>query len=139
MGKEQENNINIEDLIKDDETLEKAHHIYETFTQDEELRDIYEARAEWKRRYRSDVENAEEEGIKKGLEKGIKKGIEKERLEMAKRMKLANISIEQIKQLTSLSHLLFTLGNVMPYINQPYVGKNAFSHKEESHYSPCNR
>ncbi|MAG72195.1 MAG: citramalate synthase [Acidobacteria bacterium] len=40
---------------------------------------------------------------------------------------------KNLKKLTALSRLLFTLGNIRPYTRQPYVGKNAFSHKGGIH------
>ena len=51
---------------------------------------------------------------------------------------LANIGIKfnaekNLKQLISLSRLLYTLGNVRPLKHQPYVGVNAFSHKGGIH------
>ena len=51
---------------------------------------------------------------------------------------LAEINIDfyaakNLKNLTSLSRLLYTLGNMMPLKHQPYVGKNAFSHKGGIH------
>jgi 2-isopropylmalate synthase len=49
------------------------------------------------------------------------------------KMKIDFKASKNIKNLTSLSRLLFTLANVRPFKNQPYVGKNAFSHKGGVH------
>jgi len=51
---------------------------------------------------------------------------------------LSSIGVEfnaskNLKQLTSLSRLLYTLGNVRPLKHLPYVGVNAFSHKGGIH------
>jgi len=40
---------------------------------------------------------------------------------------------KNMKELTSISGLLYTLGNVRPLKHQPYVGINAFSHKGGIH------
>lgn len=40
---------------------------------------------------------------------------------------------KKLGELTSLSRLLYTLGNVRPLKHQPYVGVNAFSHKGGVH------
>jgi 2-isopropylmalate synthase len=51
---------------------------------------------------------------------------------------LVNMGIDfyaakKLGELTSLSRLLYTLGNVRPLKHQPYVGVNAFSHKGGVH------
>ena len=40
---------------------------------------------------------------------------------------------KNLKELTGLSHLLYTLANVQPYPNQSFVGRNAFAHKAGVH------
>ncbi len=82
-------------VIKDDETLEKAHDIYEHFTEDDELREAYWARTEWERRHLSDIENAKEEGKEEGEINKAKK--------MAKKMKKNNEPIDKIIDYTGLS------------------------------------
>jgi len=69
----------MEILIKDDETIAKAHKEYEHFTNDERLRSLYESRVKWKLDYNTDIEIARQEGVEKGIEKGIDEGREEEK------------------------------------------------------------
>ena len=48
-------------------------------------------------------------------------------------MKIDFYAAKNLKELTSLSRLLYTLGNAWPLKHQPYVGVNAFSHKGGIH------
>jgi predicted transposase/invertase (TIGR01784 family) len=63
-------------LLRDDMDFQKAHKNYVRFTEDEQLRDIYEARMKWERDRNSDLAEAEEKGMEKGMEKGLKQGLE---------------------------------------------------------------
>jgi hypothetical protein len=38
-------------LLKDDNDMQKAHDEYQRFTEDNQLREIYEARVKWERDY----------------------------------------------------------------------------------------
>lgn len=49
----------MEIVIKDDPVIEKAHREYVKFTNDDRLREIYEGQIEYRRRYESDIEEAE--------------------------------------------------------------------------------
>ncbi|MDY6968549.1 MAG: Rpn family recombination-promoting nuclease/putative transposase [Spirochaetota bacterium] len=62
-------------LIKDDETIAKAHKEYEHFTQNEQLRDLYESRLKWEKDYNSAIFAAKQEGIKEGIKEGKDEGI----------------------------------------------------------------
>lgn len=49
---------------------------------------------------------------------------------LKKKIELPKIKLNQLKQ---LSDLVYTLANIKPNSNQPFVGKNAFSHKGGVH------
>jgi len=109
-------------LLKDND-INKAHKAYKRFTEDERLREIYEARMKSKRDYNTDIalarrdglKNGEEIGIKKGEEIGIKKGeeigikkgeeigIKEAKLANAKKMLLKKYQIKEIAEITGLS------------------------------------
>ncbi|HEO65878.1 MAG TPA: Rpn family recombination-promoting nuclease/putative transposase [Spirochaetes bacterium] len=82
-------------IIKDDEILEKADRLYKRFTQDEQLKDIYESIVEGERKYLTDLELAER--------KGIEQGIEKERHEIAQLMLKQGLEIDLISKTTQLT------------------------------------
>ncbi|MDH4129739.1 MAG: Rpn family recombination-promoting nuclease/putative transposase, partial [Spirochaetota bacterium] len=82
-------------IIRDDEVFHKAHDVYERFTKDEELKDLYESREEAERQHLTSLEIAEQ--------KGIEKGIETEKLEIARAMLKKGLDIKFISELTELS------------------------------------
>ncbi len=49
------------------------------------------------------------------------------------KMKIDKFSPEQMKKLTAVSKLISELANVRPLVSQPYVGRNAFTHKGGIH------
>ena len=49
------------------------------------------------------------------------------------KMGIEAVSPEQLKQLTSLSHVVAELANLTPRDSDPYVGRNAFTHKGGMH------
>jgi predicted transposase/invertase (TIGR01784 family) len=57
-----EENMTLKTLFEDNPRLAEAHEKYLSFTQDEELRDAYEARMKWIRDYNSGMYAAREEG-----------------------------------------------------------------------------
>ncbi len=85
-------------IIKDDEILEKADRVYKRFTQDEQLKDVYESVVEGERKYLTDLELAE----KKGIEQGIEQGTEKERYKIAQLMLKQGLEIDLISKTTQL-------------------------------------
>ncbi|GMT48481.1 MAG: hypothetical protein IEMM0008_0020 [bacterium] len=91
-GKEDES---MKVIIQDDEILEKADRVYKQFTQDEQLKDIYESIIEGERKYLTDLELAER--------KGIEQGIEKERHEIAQLMLKQGLEIDLISKTTQLT------------------------------------
>ncbi len=49
------------------------------------------------------------------------------------KMGISVVSPEQLRQLTALSHLVAELANMAPRENDPYVGRDAFTHKGGMH------
>ena len=100
-------------LLKDSD-INKAHMVYKHFTEDERLREIYDARMKEKLDYNTDIalaiqkgikkgeQNGIKEGIKKGEQNGIKKGIKETNLENAKKMLLKKYPIKDIADITGL-------------------------------------
>ncbi len=112
-GKKGDKNMKV--LIKSDPIIKRAHSEYEKFTQDDELRELYENRIESERKIITDLEIAEKEGRKEGEkigeEKGRKegekigekKGERKKAIETAKKMKEKGLDINFIVEITGLS------------------------------------
>lgn len=114
-------------LLKDDLSIQKAHNEYKKFTEDEKLRDIYEAREKFRKDYNSDLSEAKRKGIQQGMEQGIQKGIQqgmeqgmeqgmqqgmqqgmeqgmqKNTLEIAQKLKSNGMTNDFIKNITGLS------------------------------------
>ena len=63
-------------LIQDDTQIAKAHNEYKNFTQDEKLRELYEARIRWKMDHDTDIAVAKQEGLDEGKQEGEKIGIQ---------------------------------------------------------------
>ncbi len=119
-----EGNKDMSIIIKDDEVFRKAHNEYKKFTHNDRLRELYESRIEAERRYITDIEFAEEKGIKIGEEKGIiigeekgikigeekgiiigeEKGKKEREIEIAKKMLEQGLDIQTINKITGLSH-----------------------------------
>jgi len=82
-------------IIRDDEVFHKAHDVYERFTKDEELKDLYESREEAERQHLTSLEIAEQ--------KGIEKGEVNKQLEIARAMLKDGTDIDLISKYTGLS------------------------------------
>ena len=82
-------------LIQEDKEIEKAHNIYQKFTKDEELLEIYEAREKFRKDYASILDSKVEEAEKRGE---LKKN-----LEIAKKMKIEGDDIKKIARITGLT------------------------------------
>ena len=82
-------------LIQEDKEIEEAHKIYKKFTQDEEMLELYEAREKFKKDYNSILAAK--------LEEAEKKGMQKDKLEIAKKMKIEGDDNEKIARITGLS------------------------------------
>ncbi len=98
-----EGDKNMSVIIKDDEVFKKAHNEYKNFTQNDRLRELYESRIEAERRRITDIEYAEEKGIKIGKEEGKKEGKKEQKVEIAKKMLEQALDTQVIKQTTGLS------------------------------------
>lgn len=82
-------------LLKENPAIKKAHETYQSFTQNEKLMDMAQAREKWKRDIDSQLHGAEMRGLEKGLEEGHK--------EDARKMRNRGFSIEDIADITGLS------------------------------------
>jgi len=49
------------------------------------------------------------------------------------KLKIDKFTAEQMKKLTAVSKMIYELANVRPMVGQPYVGRNAFTHKGGIH------
>lgn len=98
-GKEEEK---MKILLKDND-INKAHKAYKRFTEDERLREIYEARMKYKLDYNTDIALARREGEEIGIKKGEEIGIKEAKLANAKKMLLKNYQIKEIADITGLT------------------------------------
>jgi predicted transposase/invertase (TIGR01784 family) len=73
-------------LIKEDEDIAKAHERYKIFTEDDRMKELYEARIKRQLDYNTDIEVARQEGIEA----------------VAKSMKKKGYSLPEIQELTGL-------------------------------------
>ncbi len=53
-------------ILLKDEDIKRSHEVYEKFTEDDELKDMYEARLKWLRLHRSEIKIAREKGREEG-------------------------------------------------------------------------
>lgn len=98
-------------LLKNDPIMEKAHRVYKRFTEDEKLREMYEAREKFRRDFASQMHASEQrgrlegrkEGIKTGRKEGIEKGRKENRIETAKAMLAEGLNPDLIVKVTKLS------------------------------------
>ena len=70
--------------LKKDGNIWNAHKKYESFTADQELLALAEAREKWIRHYNTGMEAAREEGLEEGLKQGIEKAAREHVLKMLK-------------------------------------------------------
>ena len=97
--------------MKENDKVKKAINKVDDFMSDEEAKEIVRLREKWQMDYDSSISSAKEEGLAEGLEKGLAEGhaegiaeghIE-EKNEIARKLLLKNIDIEEIADITSLS------------------------------------
>ncbi len=81
----------METLLERNKIIKKAHEKYKVFTQDEKLRDLYEARLKYQRDQSTLIEVAEKKGKIEG------------KVESSKKMKEDGVSFELISKYTGLS------------------------------------
>ena len=86
-------------LLQEKPLLQKAHQAYEIFTQDDDLRRLYEAQEKAQRDIATRLEDAEERGKLEGKLEGLEEGMEK----VAKKMKQQGFDTQTIQELTGLS------------------------------------
>ena len=97
--------------MKENDKVKEAINKVDDFMSDEEAREIVRLKEKWQMDYDSSISSAKEEGLAEGLEKGLAEGhaegiaeghIE-EKNEIARKLLLKNIDIEEIADITSLS------------------------------------
>lgn len=86
-------------LLKDDPAIGKAHEVYKSFTADERLMDMAEAREKWRRDVASRLETARNEGLQQGIRQGRRRTAE----ENAGRMLAKGFPVEDIAEVTGLT------------------------------------
>ncbi|SIQ09251.1 conserved hypothetical protein (putative transposase or invertase), partial [Alkalispirochaeta americana] len=86
-------------LLKDNPALGKAHRVYRTFTADDELMDIAEAREKWQRDVSSRLRSAEQRGKEEGMQQGMHQARREDALKMLKR----GFPLSDIAEITGLS------------------------------------
>ena len=102
-------------MKEDNKAVQKAKKVLEEISQDERERYLAELRqkyimdqkamidAGYDKGLDKGLKQGLEEGLKQGLEQGLEKGIKKEKIEIAKKMKIKNILIEEIIEITGLT------------------------------------
>ncbi len=90
-------------IMDDDAIFVKAHEEYTSFTRNDRMREIYEAREKALKDYNSGIKYGEKLGREQGIEQGIEQGMKKNSRENARRMLAKNYPIEDIAVITDLS------------------------------------
>ena len=88
------------EMAKKEPEIKEAIEALEDISSDEAKIRIAELREKYIADRESEIETAEEKGIKKGIEQGIEQGIKSEKIEIAKKLKKENMTIEKIEELT---------------------------------------
>ena len=86
-------------IMDDDAIFVKAHEEYTSFTRNDRMREIYEAREKALKDYNSGIKYGEKLGREQGIEQGMKQNSK----ENARRMLAKNYPIEDIAVITDLS------------------------------------
>ncbi|AHC16502.1 hypothetical protein L21SP2_3162 [Salinispira pacifica] len=90
-------------LLKDNPAIEKAHHVYEDFTSDEQLMDMAEAHEKWVKDVNTRLKTARQQGLEQGLEQARIEDAKKmlqEGLDIALICRITGLNEDQIKKLT---------------------------------------
>ncbi|ULQ60843.1 hypothetical protein K7I13_06140 [Brucepastera parasyntrophica] len=87
----------------DNKTIHEAKEEYEKFSKTAELRDAYEAHMKWVLGYNQSRADGEAAGFEKGRAMGLEEGAKGKALETARKMKAAEISVDDIITFTGLS------------------------------------
>ena len=89
--------------MKENDKVKEAINKVDDFMSDEEAREIVRLREKWQMDYDSAMSTAKEDGHEEGLKEGLEEGRLKSQIEIAKKLLLKNINIEEIADITSLS------------------------------------
>ncbi len=81
-------------VIKDDPVFEKAHEEYSRFTEDDAMREMYEAREKWRKDYNTGMAEARHEGHIEDARRMLRDGMSKELI-----AKYTGLSLEEIEKL----------------------------------------
>ena len=90
-------------IMDDDAIFVKAHEEYTSFTRDDRMREIYEAREKALKDYNSGIKYGKKLGREQGIEQGIEQGMKQNSKENARRMLADNVPIQAIAKYTGLS------------------------------------
>ena len=90
-------------VVDNSDLLTKAHKRFKTFTKNDELVELYEARQKYQMDRDTAIGYAEMKGIEKGIEQGEKKGSYEKAIATASVLKKAGIAIELISESTGLT------------------------------------
>ena len=97
----------LEMAIKENKKIKEAVKCYNELTGKEEVKRLAEVRLMAQLEENAALASArakgEEKGLKEGMDKGLKEGKKQANVEIAKKLKNAQMSIEQIKEITGLS------------------------------------
>ena len=85
------------------QTLQKAREKMNYLTGDAAVRRLAELREIWELDYNSDINYAREKGLKSGLKRGKKEGKKENSIEIAKKLLILQMPIEQISEITNLT------------------------------------
>ncbi len=92
------------DIVNNDPEISKAHKRYTRFTDDEMMRDLYEARLKWKRDHNTmreiDIKKAREKGLAEGKAEGKTEAIKK----IVANLIIENFSVNEISRITGLEN-----------------------------------
>ncbi len=101
------NTERVEEIMKENKEVEKAKNVLHEMSEDEKLQRLAELREKWELDERSARESWKEEGLEEGRKQGLKEGKEEgernKQIEIAKKMKEKNMSVETIIELTELT------------------------------------
>ncbi len=89
----------LQTILEQDQHIAEAHHLYQSFTANDEMRQRYEAR----QKFLHDIASLKEDSYEEGREKGREEGLQRGRLEAARTMLAEGLPIQSIAKFTGLS------------------------------------
>ena len=90
-------------LLNHYDNIKKAHPEYKKFTQDEKMRELYEAREKFRKDVNTRIHDNRKEGREEGLQEGMQKGRHEEKKLLAAKLKQAGMETAFIQDMTGLS------------------------------------